>query len=65
MWCMFMLVNERLVSHSGFVIGPYVVDAWSLPVYLYIEAAFAFLVMVWILAYFPDKPPTPPSGGYT
>jgi len=46
----------------SFVIGPLLVkDLHTLNVYLYIQLAMAMFSAIGMLAYFPEKPPTPPS----
>eukprot|EP01119_Soliformovum_irregulare_P010322 TRINITY_DN2538_c0_g1_i3.p1 TRINITY_DN2538_c0_g1~~TRINITY_DN2538_c0_g1_i3.p1 ORF type:complete len:459 (-),score=116.12 TRINITY_DN2538_c0_g1_i3:32-1408(-) len=45
----------------GFIYSPYVVKYLSLPWLLIIQGIQCVVVMIWIIAYFPEKPPMPPS----
>eukprot|EP01121_Diplochlamys_sp_Union-15-3_P013813 TRINITY_DN4338_c0_g2_i1.p1 TRINITY_DN4338_c0_g2~~TRINITY_DN4338_c0_g2_i1.p1 ORF type:complete len:288 (-),score=33.69 TRINITY_DN4338_c0_g2_i1:70-933(-) len=48
-------------SAIGFISGPYIVEHLSMTVFLIIEGVIAGVIFIWILIYFPDMPPTPPS----
>lgn len=45
----------------GFLYSPYVVKYTSVPMLLIVQAAEGVVIMIWVLIYFPEKPPTPPS----
>lgn len=53
-------LNNNFGAAAGFLVGPYIVEATSIPVLLYVEAAFSVLI-AFGLVYFPSKPPSPPS----
>jgi FLVCR family MFS transporter len=48
-------------SSVGFIIGPYIIQSYSLPILLIVEGIGSIIILVCIIIYFPEKPPTPPS----
>jgi len=58
--CIATLANQ-LGSAIGFVYSTYVVQWTSVPFLLLLQGGFSVFIMFWVVSYFPEKPPTPPS----
>jgi len=52
---------NNIGSGVGYVVPPYLVQVYGFRNYLLIEAAIGALLLILVLTYFPESPPTPPS----